>query len=92
MTVNATPAEIGQWYARADKGGVFRVVGCDEESRTIEIQSIDGDIDEIDGDTWATLPLEVIEAPEEGIAPLDDAEADDLGYSDAVGAQEWLEP
>ena len=54
--------EIGQWYARGEKGQEFRVVGRDTESRTIEIQTFDGELDEIDAETWGTLSLERVEA------------------------------
>lgn len=85
--------EIGQWYARTDKGEVFRVVGRDDHSRTIEIQSFDGDVDEIDSETWSTLPLERSEPPEDWTAPMDDVEQDDLGYSETGMARgDWTQP
>ena len=74
--------EIGQWYTRGDKGELFQVVGRDDQSRTIEIQSFGGDVDEIDSETWCTLPLERAEPPEDSTAPMDNVEKDDLGYSD----------
>lgn len=87
------PPEIGQWYARGDKGQEFRVVGRDEDSRAIEIQTYDGELDEIDAETWGTLPLERIEAPEDWTAPLDDVETDDLGYSEtAMTTGDWARP
>jgi hypothetical protein len=58
MNISVGKPEIGQWYSRADKGEWFRVVARDDESRTIEIQSFDGEVDEIDAETWNTLPLE----------------------------------
>lgn len=85
--------EIGAWYARLDKGEVFRVVGYDDRSRTIEIQSFDGDIDEIAEDSWRTLPLERSEPPEDWTGPIDDVEPDDLGYSEtAMTAADWKQP
>lgn len=85
--------EIGAWYARLDKGEAFRVVGFDDRSRTIEIQSFDGDIDEIAEDAWQTLPLERSEPPEDWTGPIDDVEADDLGYSEtAMAAADWTRP
>jgi hypothetical protein len=87
------PPEIGQWYARGEKGQEFRVVGRDEESRAIEIQTYDGELDEIDAETWGTLPLERIEAPEDWTAPLDDVETDDLGYSETdMTTGDWARP
>ena len=86
-------AEIGQWYSRADKGEVFQVVGRDEASDAIEIQAFDGDLDEIDEDTWNTLQLERIAPPEDWTGPVDVVEADDLGYSEtAMHASDWSVP
>jgi hypothetical protein len=85
--------EIGQWYVRGDKGESFQVVGYDEHARTIEIQSFDGEIDEIDEATWASLPLERGEPPEDWTGPMDDIEKDDLGFSDTeMKPEEWNEP
>jgi len=96
MNANLMRPEIGQWYAHNDKGELFQVVGRDDESRNIEIQYVDGDIDEIDAETWALLPLERVEPPEDVTAPLDDIETDDLGYSETdmteADWQEELEP
>lgn len=84
---------IGQWYQRADKGEAFQVTGIDEESRTIEIQSFDGDLDEIDADSWRTLPLTLSEAPEDWTGPVDDVEVDDLGYSQTeMRPEDWEAP
>ena len=92
-TPSVGPPEIGQWYARGDKGQEFRVVGRDAESRTIEIQTFDGELDEIDAEAWSTLSLQRIEAPEDATAPLDDVETDDLGYSEtAMTTGDWAQP
>lgn len=82
--------EIGQWYARADKGELFQVVGRDDGSRTIETQSFDGDVDEIDAEAWSALPLERTEPPEDWTAPLDALQPDDLGYSETgMAPEDW---
>lgn len=86
-------ARIGQWYRRSDKGEIFQVVGYDDESRSIEVQTFDGDLDEIDAQTWAGLPLELVECPEDWTGPVDDLEPDDLGYSETdMSASDWAEP
>jgi hypothetical protein len=87
------PPEIGQWYARGEKGQQFRVVGRDQESRSIEIQTFDGELDEIDAEIWGTLSLERIEPPEDWTAPLDDVATDDLGYSETdMTTGDWAQP
>lgn len=85
--------EIGGWYRRLDKGELFQVTGRDSASRSIEIQTVDGDVDEIDAPVWATLPLEAAEAPEDWPVVMDDVEVDDLGYSEtAMSVADWEEP
>jgi Family of unknown function (DUF6763) len=75
--------EIGQWYERMDRGEIFQVTGLDEGSKTIEIQAFDGNVDEIDADTWATLPLELAEPPEDWSEPIEEMEAEDLASAQA---------
>jgi len=82
MRTPVGPARIGQWYMRADKGETFQVTGRDLAAQTIEVQSFHGDLDEIDEESWTTLPLELAEQPEDWTGPVDDVERDDLGYSE----------
>ena len=74
MNINVGAAQIGQWYMHLDKGEPFLVTGCDEKSRTIETQALDGDLDEIDEETWRSLPLERAEPPEDWTEAVDEAE------------------
>src|ERR1039457_4530838 len=93
MNTRLLRPEIGQWYTRADKGGSFQVVGHDEHARTVEIQSFDGEIDEIDDDTWGSLPLERSEQPADWTGPMDAIEKDDPGFSSTeMSPREWNEP
>lgn len=82
MNSEVGSARIGQWYSRSDKGEIFQVTGVDDGSETVEIQTFDGDLDEIDQEAWATLPLSFAEPPEDWTGPMDDVEVDDLGFSD----------
>jgi hypothetical protein len=54
----------GQWYENIDENDSFRVLSVDEDAELIEIEYLDGDIEEIDVDTWAEFDLEKIEQPE----------------------------
>jgi Family of unknown function (DUF6763) len=93
MNTGVGRARIGQWYTRWDKGENFQVVGYDDDSRTVEIQTFDGDLDEVDVATWAGLPLTLAEPPEDWTGPVDDVERDDLGYSETdMSAADWAEP
>jgi hypothetical protein len=75
--------EIGQWYERADSGTLFQVTGLDEAAGTVEIQSFDGDVGEIEARIWSGLPLERVQLPEDGLGPAEEMEAQDLAFSQA---------
>jgi len=93
MDANFVRPEIGQWCMRGDKGESFKVVGRNENSRAIEVQSVDGELDEIDSEIRAALALERAEPPEDWTAPMDDVETDHLGYSETeMTAADWTQP
>jgi len=93
MNTGVGRARIGQWYLRQDKGEEFVVTAFDDASRTIEIQTFDGDVDEIDEEAWTTLPLELAEPPEDWTGPMDDVEVDDLGVTETqMTASDWSGP
>lgn len=93
MNIGVGRAQIGQWYRRWDKGVIFQVTGFDQQSKTVEVQTFDGDLDEMDQETWAFLPLGLAEPPEDWTGPVDDVEIDDLGYSDTeMRPQDWVTP
>ncbi|MDH3671929.1 MAG: hypothetical protein OES46_12305 [Gammaproteobacteria bacterium] len=84
---------INRWYKRLDKGYQFQVVMVDEAEDTVEIQHFDGDLEELDLDTWNELEIEMIEPPEDWTGPMDDIELDDLGYTDTgMTKGDWDEP
>ncbi len=93
MNTGVGRARIGQWYLRWDKGELFQVTGRDDRARTIETQTFDGDLDEVDEAAWSTLPLSMAEPPEDWTGPMDDIETDDLGYSETdMEPADWAEP
>ena len=78
MPTEADPI-LSNWYQHLDKGQKFRVVALNEEQGLIEIQHFDGDLEEIDQDTWYELDLEPSEPPDNWAGPIDIGELDDLG-------------
>ena len=69
----------GQWYENLEEEESFRVLTVDEDSELVEIEYLDGDIEEIDLETWHEMDLDRIEEPE-GWSESDDedeAEEDD---------------
>jgi len=72
---------VGQWYENIDENDSFRVLSVDEDAELIEIEYLDGDIEEIDVDTWAEFDLEKIEQPE-GWSGADISDDDDEDEDD----------
>jgi hypothetical protein len=54
----------GQWYENIEEEESFRVLSVDEDSELVEIEYLDGDIEEIDLETWHEMDLERTEEPE----------------------------
>ena len=67
----------GQWYENIDENESFRVLSVDEDSELIEIEYLDGDIEEIDLDTWREFDLDKIDQPEGWSAPEDEDEEEE---------------
>ena len=55
---------VGQWYENVEETESFRVLSVDEDAELIEIEYLDGDIEELDLETWRELDLDKIEQPE----------------------------
>jgi len=66
----------GQWYENSEEDETFRVLTVDEDSELIEIEYLDGEIEEIDVETWHEMDLEKVSEPE-GWADRDDDDDDD---------------
>ncbi|HEV2361458.1 MAG TPA: DUF6763 family protein [Acidimicrobiales bacterium] len=63
----------GQWYENLEDEESFRVLTVDEDSELVEIEYLDGEIEEIDLETWHEMDLEQIDEPE-GWAESDEDE------------------
>ncbi len=68
------------------------MVAVDEETASVEIQYVDGTLDEITLDDWYEIDLEPAEPPEDWTGPLDAVDEED--EEPEVGALEddWDEP
>jgi hypothetical protein len=67
----------GQWYENLEEEEPFRVLSMDEDSELIEIEYLDGDIEEIDLETWHEMDLELTQEPEGWSEPGEKEEKDD---------------
>jgi len=64
----------GKWYENKEEDETFRVLSVDEDDELVKIEYLDGEIEELDLDTWHELDLELTEEPE---GWSDDADADE---------------
>ena len=84
---------IGDWYKDIQTGELFEVVALDEADESVDIQYFEGDVEELDFDTWFEMDLDVAEPPEDWSAPYGSMERDDLGFSDtAIHPEDWSGP
>lgn len=80
MAIGITPA-VGNWYQGANQLK-FEVVALDEDEGVIGIQYFDGELDEVEFDTWSQMGVESISPPEDWTGAYDEFERDDLGFTD----------
>ena len=67
----------GQWYENLEEEESFRVLSVDEDSELVEIEYLDGDIEEIDIEAWHEMDLEHTDEPEGWSEPEEDEEEDE---------------
>jgi hypothetical protein len=68
---------IDQWYQRGDTQEMFVVTDYDERAGTIEIQTAAGDLDELDLETWRSIPLVLAEQSQDWTEIIDNEPAND---------------
>ena len=93
MPQNTKPIE-GCWYESNDNGDIFFVIMVDEDDGVIEIQSYDGDLDELELAEWQEMDLEAIEQPEDFHGSIDgdlDDETVSVNMKD-MDSDSWEEP
>jgi len=78
-----------QWYENVEEEESFRVLSVDEDSELIEIEYLDGDIEELDLEAWHEMDLEKIAQPE-GWSESDDEDVDeDEDEEDDEDEDDW---
>jgi hypothetical protein len=73
---------VGNWYKDVENKLSFKIINIEDQSDSIEVQYLNGDIGEYDHDSWYNSTFDYIEEPEDWSAPYDQLETDDLGYTD----------
>ena len=79
----------GQWYESLEDEETFQVLSIDEDSELIELQYEDGDVEEIDYETWQELDLDLTEEPEGWSGSDDDEEEEEEEFDDDDDDDDW---
>ncbi len=62
---------VGVWYWDIEHAERFEIVAKDDETSTLELQYFDGEVEEIDMDTWFAMRVVSIDAPEDWSGPFE---------------------
>lgn len=80
----------GKWYEDLEENEVFKVLSVDPDQELVEVQYENGDIEEIDLDTWHELDLELSQEPE-GWANDDEEEEEEEEEEEDDDEDDWDE-
>jgi len=80
----------GKWYEDLEENEVFKVLSVDPDQELVEVQYENGDIEEIDLDTWHELDLEQAQEPE-GWASDQEAEEEEEEEEEEEDEDDWDE-
>lgn len=85
---------VGQWYRPVSaKGQLFEVIAIDDQSSSIEIQFFDGNLDELELESWLEMDVSKEDAPENWYGAIDVPELDDLGsHITDTSIDDWYSP
>lgn len=83
---------VGHWYREVTENFIFEVVALDDKDATIEVQRIDGELDEFDRDSWRQLLVETIEEPDDWRNPFEISREDSLDPDQALIPDNWDDP
>jgi predicted dehydrogenase len=78
----------GQWFEDLEENEIFKVLSVNPDEEIIEVQYENGDIEEIDLDTWHELDLERAEEPEGWASDEDDDDDED---EEDLDEEDWDE-
>ena len=79
----------GKWFRDLEEDETFQVLSVDEDAELVEIQHVDGDVEELDLDAWHEMDVEPTEEPEGWSGSGD--EEDDAELAEEEDDEDWDE-
>ena len=83
---------VGNWYKNAVTGQTFEVVATDDDTQLIEIQHFEGDVEELEDETWQELELIDLPPQEDWSGPFDDLEPEEIEIDGSANGMDWRNP
>ena len=83
---------IGAWYQDAAEDQLFEVVAVDEHAGAIEIQYLDGEVSELDLETWQQMLLLSAKPPEDWRAAYELSREDSSMADDVFVPENFNDP
>ena len=80
---------IGQWFQDQGNQQLFEVVAADRDEGTIQIQYLDGEIADLDVESWAEFKLRIAAAPEDWRSPFELDKDDTVDPDAALQPTQW---
>jgi hypothetical protein len=56
---------VGNWYQDAETASIFEVVAFDEDEGSVEVQHLDGEVEEYDLESWRLMRIGNVAPPED---------------------------
>ena len=79
----------GKWYRDLEEEESFLVLSVDKDQELVEIQHVDGDIEEIDLDGWSEMDVEPTAEPEGWSGSKNDEDDDEDWDEDEDEDDDW---
>ena len=83
---------VSNWYKNAITGHIFEVVATDEDAQLIEVQHFEGEVEELDTETWEELELIELPPQEDWSGPFDDLEPEEIEIDGSAHGMRWANP
>jgi len=88
MATALCPPEIGLWY-RDIQNRLFEVVAIESDD-AIEVQYYDGDISELDRESWNLMCMNRVSEPSGGLGPYEETiEEEEYCSTDTLNTISW---
>ncbi|MBU3071248.1 hypothetical protein KOI40_15595 [Aestuariicella sp. G3-2] len=91
-TSPSSRAIIGEWYQDIVENLYFEVVALDTRSGTVELQYLDGEVGEVDLDTWSEMSLIPASPPEDASAAFEMSMPNSWNDESNLNPCNWNDP